>query len=195
MDDPHDTQEVLELFRIIEGIAASAVGFSGVIVRSVGMRYATESNFFAGTGAAKAGGRWNRVGIAAVYASLDLITATTEAYQAFLHYGFPLAGLRPRATAGARVVLSKVVDVTDPATRRKLGFSLKQLTDEDWRSIQRDGDESWTQAIGRGALLCGVEAILVPSARHPGGKNIVNFPANLAPTSAIQVLGSDDLLA
>ncbi|EMI20261.1 hypothetical protein RMSM_02813 [Rhodopirellula maiorica SM1] len=70
--------------------------------------------------------------------------------------------------------------------------------DEDWRSIQSGGEESWTQAIGRGCYVGGFEGLIVPSARNPssgndGGKNIVIFPENLSNGSKIEILAADQL--
>jgi RES domain-containing protein len=67
------------------------------------------------------------------------------------------------------------------------------LLDEDWEAIQASGKESWTQAIGRGCREAGFEAIVVPSARHRSGKNIVVFPDRLAAGSALRLLAPGDL--
>ena len=84
-----ETPEVRDLFTTIERLQVRAIGFSGVLVRSVGSKYAKQTDFFSGKGAAKTGGRWNRVGLEAVYASLDVMTATKEAYQNFIVYKLP----------------------------------------------------------------------------------------------------------
>ncbi len=91
---------VLDLFATIKGLFAIATGFEGVVVRNVSAKYANKQNFYSGAGAAKTGGRWNRQGLAAVYASLDVQTATAEAYQDFIYRGFPLTAIQPRVTAG-----------------------------------------------------------------------------------------------
>jgi RES domain-containing protein len=83
--------------------------------------------------------------------------------------------------------------LTDSAIRRKIGFTLTELLDEDWEAIQASGDESWTQAIGRGCREAGFEGILVPSARHRSGKNIVIFPERLATGSTLEPLSPRDL--
>lgn len=168
-----DPPEVIELFEIIADLHPPAGGFDGVIVRNVGSKYATQRDFFSGSGAGMWGGRWNPVGLEAIYASLDVITATHEAYQNFVAFGFPLTTIEPRGTAGAKVSLPKVLDLTDPKVRARIGFSLAELVNEDWKSIQASGEESWTQAIGRGAKAARFDALIVPSARHTSGKNIV----------------------
>lgn len=188
-----DPPDVLVLFDAIASLLSDAKGFDGVIVRSVSMEFAQEDQFFSGTGAAKAGGRWNRVGLHATYASLDVMTATKEAYQMILKFGFSMTAISPRVMAGASVNLGKVLELTDSTVLDAIGFSLEDLTDEDWRSIQSGGEESWTQAIGRGSAQAGFEALIVPSAQNEDGRNIVIFPQRLAKTSEIRVLGADQL--
>jgi RES domain-containing protein len=131
--------------------------------------------------------------MAAVYASLDLLTATSEAYQNFIAYNLPLSSIRPRVMAGAKVNLTRVLDITDASIRRELGFTRADLVHEDWREIQASGEESWTQAIGRGCYLSGLEGILVPSARQPKGKNIVMFPTNFKSRSTLRMIAAEDL--
>lgn len=192
-DTMTDSQEVLELFDRIAALIPCAVPFDGVMLRSVGTRYANEGDFLSGRGAAKYGGRWNRAGIRAVYGSLDVMTATYEAYYNFVDYGFSLTSLRPRVLAGARARLTIVLDLTDAAIRRKLGLTLRDLVEEDWQGIQAGGEESWTQAIGRGARAAGFEALLVPSARHRRGKNLVVFPDRLREGSFLKAVMPKDL--
>jgi RES domain-containing protein len=194
MRKPHsDPPEVRALFARIEELSPDAVSFRGTIVRSVSVKYATEQDLLSGEGAAIWGGRWNPPGVRAVYGSLDIITATNEAYQQFLKLGFDLSAIRPRVLAGAKVSVSKVLDLTESAIRRKLRFSLSELVEEDWAALQSRGEESWTQAIGRGARSAGFEALKVPSSHRPGGSNLVIFPDRLGARSSLRVLASQDL--
>ena len=187
-----DSPEVLDLFETIAGLFPDAQGFDGVFIRSVATQYANKHDFFSGDGAAEIGGRWNRPGISAIYASLDPITTTHEAYQNFNTFGFPMTKIEPRVMAGAKANFDKVLDLTDAKVQTKIGFTSKELVGEDWETIQESGEESWTQAIGRGCLLAGFEAILVPSARNAKGKNIVIFTANLT-GGGIRILAPDKL--
>ncbi|PQO47676.1 RES family NAD+ phosphorylase [Blastopirellula marina] len=95
--------------------------------------------------------------------------------------------------AGIRVSLQVVCDFTLRSIRRKIGFSRQELLEEDWHALQRQGEESWTQAIGRGCRTAGFEAIKVPSARHAGGVNFVVFPECLQAGSSLKPLAADDL--
>lgn len=188
-----DPPEVLELFEVIARLKTTTSGYSGVIVRSVATKYASINDFFSGTGAAISGGRWNPVGLEAVYASLDIVTATCEAYQTFISFGLPNKSIRPRVMAAAEVSLGAVLDLTSSSTRRKLGFTLKDLVEEDWRAIQATGEQSWTQTIGRGCYQTGFEGLLVPSAQYSQGRNIVMFPSRFMTSSELTILASEDL--
>ena len=129
----------------------------------------------------------------AIYASLDPVTAVKESYQDFLEYGFAGATIRPRVFVGLKVDLKCVLDLTQPRIRRALGYTISDLVTEDWRAIQAAGEESWTQAIGRGAVAARFEALLAPSARNRTGKILVAFPSNLRTAHAVRVMAADEL--
>lgn len=186
-----ESPEVAALFGLIA--SCSSMSLSGVAFRSATVKYANEDDFISGSGAAYFGGRWNPPPIKAIYASLDPVTATKEAFQQFAKFGFQLTKIKPRVIAGIKFKLKRVLDITDSRIRRKLGFTLEELLGEDWRAIQRSGDESWTQAIGRGSLLAGFEALLAPSAQDRKGKNVIIFPSVLGPHSYVEPLESKDL--
>ena len=188
-----DPKEVQDLFDRIAGCLLQAVKLNAIAFRSAGVKYANEKDFTSGGGASYYGGRWNPPGVAAIYASLDPATAVKESYQEFIKYGFKPGNIQPRVFAGLKLNVNRVLDLTDAKIRKKLGFSRDRLTGEDWQAIQRGGEESWTQTIGRGALLAGFEGLLVPSARDPKGTNVVIFPRNLASPSTVEVLGKEKL--
>src|SRR5262249_12097678 len=150
--------------------------------------------FLSGEGAARYGGRWNRIGIRAVYASLDLQTAIKEAFQNFSDHGFKIEDIKPRVIAGVRVSLQALLDLTNHRVRRRIGFTFNELVNEDWRAIQDAGEESWTQAIGRGCRQAGFEGLIAPSSQaRPSGRNLVYFPDRLRPQSRISVIDERDL--
>ena len=189
-----ESSEVQFLFAQIKVCLPKAVEFDDVIYRSCGVRYANEKDFTSGDGAAFVGGRWNPRGVLAVYGSLDVLTATKEGYQNLAKAGFKGKRIKPRVMAGATVKAKRLLDLTDANIRRKLGFALNELMDEDWQGIQNGGQESWTQAIGRGCRDAGFEGLIVPSARdRPQGKNLVIFPDKLAKGSSCKVIAKNDL--
>ena len=116
-----------------------------------------------GAGAARAGGRWNAPGMAALYLSEDHATAIAEYMQALVHPG-TLTPYDIGATA--------ILDLTDPALRARLGIE-EGLLDLPWRRIrdvERQAPESW--ALAQAAVAAGFEGCLVPSVqRH--GRNLV----------------------
>lgn len=183
-----------ELLDAIASCLSRAVPFQGVVMRSAGMQLATAKDFASGDGASANGGRWNPRGIKAIYASTTPATAVYEAYQNLLEFGFAPTSIRPRVFCGAEVQVRALLDMTDSGIRRRIGFTLAEILDEDWQTIQQEGDESWTQAVGRGAYEAGFEGLLVPSARHrPDGVNVVIFPDNVRDESTIVLLGKEDL--
>ena len=183
----------LTLHRRIEACEAYSEPLRGIAFRSVAMAHANESDIISGTGAARFGGRWNPRGVRAIYASLDPITAAEESYQRFANYGISSSRIKPRAFVGLRLELCKTLSLTDARIRRKLGFSLRDLVNENWLSIQESGNEAWTQTVGRCCHDLGMEAMICPSAASRNGSNIVIFPTNLKPTSAITILKKEDL--
>ena len=191
---PRELPEVQELFAAIADCLPLAVTIQATVFRSAGIRYSTESDFLSGNGAAKVGGRWNPPGLRAVYASLDPVTATKESYQNFSAYGFKKQVIKPRVFIGADVDLHLLLDLSNRKVLGRLGFSITDLVNEDWHAIQSSGEESWTQAIGRGCFLAGFEGLLAPSARDlPKGRNLVYFPQNLMRGSSVELLGKDEL--
>ena len=188
-----ESPEVQELFDRILDCLPLALKLTAVGLRSAGVKYANESDLTSGDGAGYYGGRWNPPGIKAVYMSLDPITATKESYQEFTKFGFETNSIRPRVIVGVKLKLRRLLDLTDARVRRRLGFRLDELMEEDWHSIQCAGDESWTQAIGRGCRSAGFEGLIVHSARNRRGKNVVAFPDKLDKGSVIELLAKEEL--
>lgn len=188
-----DSNEVEELFERIAACLSSPAKLRASAFRSAGVKYANEGDMISGSGASYNGGRWNPPGILAVYASLDPVTAVKESYQEFLKFGFAPASIQPRVMAGIELNVSTLLDLTNSSIRRKIGFTYTELVTEDWHTILSEGDESWTQAIGRGAKIAGFEGLLVPSARNRRGENVVIFPENLTSKSVCKLMATKDL--
>jgi RES domain-containing protein len=172
-----------------------APGLEGAGFRSVGVRYATEEDLLSGHGASYYGGRWNPPGLRAVYVSLSPVTAVKEAYQQFLHHGIAAAHIRPRVLVGVTMRLQRLLDLSDAQVRRRLGFRLQDLLEEDWNALQRQGGESWTQRTGRCAFETGFEGLLAPSVQDRQGTNVVVFPERLLHGSELLVMAAGDLPA
>jgi hypothetical protein len=83
--------------------------------------------------------------------------------------------------------------LTRASIRERLGITLDELRSEDWRKVQEEGRESFTQVIGRAVFSIGGEGLRAPSARVTNGVNIVYFPENHRPASSVFVLESEML--
>lgn len=172
----------LELVERIRPRLADAVPWSGVAFRATAERYAHRDDLLTGAGSKQSGGRWNPLGLfRAVYLSLGVDTAVAELLGQFAHYGFQAAELTPFVVAGVEVRLSRVLDLSSVATRRKLRLTLVELQHDDWRAAQDAGDESLTQAVGRIAFEAEFDGLLVPSVSKRGETNVVALPGNFVP--------------
>jgi RES domain-containing protein len=82
--------------------------------------------------------------------------------------------------------LQLVVDLTDSAVCAALAIKPKDLLVE-WRDLVALKKRVATHTIGAAALKAGVEALLVPSARLNGAKNIAILVENLRIGSSIEI--------
>ena len=117
------------------------------------------TTFDAHPGNVAANHRYSGPGKGAVYGGTSPETALAE----INHYN-AAAG---RVPVNKDVKLNNVLDLTDPATRRELNIGLDDISGDSYTT---------THAIGDMARANGYDGILAPSARNPGGKNLVIFP-------------------
>ncbi len=140
-----------------------------------------------GAGAAMVGGRFNRIGVEALYLSRAPQTALEEYRQ-----GSSLT--RPATLAAYKIDLQQVVDFSagyDPNVWAAAWASW----DCDWRKIYNILGKippSWPLADA--AISAGYGGILFPSLRHPGGTNLVVFGANLSASDSVEVHDPDESL-
>ena len=191
MTNKKDDDETLS--RRIKECLSKAQKIQTAAFRSVSLRYANAQNILSGQGASINGGRWNPVGTQAIYASLSPVTATHESYAGFNRYGFQDREIKTRAFVGINVDIQLAIDLTDKSILRALKVSMRQLLAEDWQANQNAGRTSKSQMFGAAAKTAGLEGLLVPSAKHPTGKNLVVFPDNLKNKSSISVMDPTDL--
>jgi RES domain-containing protein len=171
------------------------VAWRGELFRSASPRYANKEDIVTGAGSKTAGARWNPpASFNTVYASLEVETALAEALQHFRYHGLAVSKAMPRVIVALEAKVARVVDLRDGDTRRILGVSERRMLDEPWREEQKKGREALTQALGRLAFTADLQGLLVPSAAHKGGANLVLFPANLdPPKSWLRIINRGDL--
>lgn len=182
-----------------EGIASRARGlkrrarrFRGVIYRSVEPEYARREDRLQGIGAAQFGGRWNPIGLAALYGSTSVESATAEALAKVRHYGFDDERALPRTIFVMEAKLTRVLDLTDGDIRRRLRVSEARMRACPWREENDQKREALTQAIGRAAYEAGFEAIRVPSFALRDHANLVVYPGAVS-EGQLRVLNADAL--
>jgi RES domain-containing protein len=156
--------------------------WGGVVYRSASVRYANRDDLLTGAGSKTAGARWNAPGtVATVYTSLDIPTAVEEGLAHYRYYGFAVEKALPRVLVSVQVRLRRVLALTSRRVSRILRVTRRQLEAEDWRACNKKGEEALTQAIGRLAWTAEWEGLLVPSAAHSAGTNLIVFPGNIHP--------------
>jgi RES domain-containing protein len=170
-----------------------AAAFEATVYRSSTPKYAHEADLLTGQGSQRNGGRWNPVGVAAVYASLNPETAMAETLAHNRYYGIHIADAMPRTFVALAIKLHAVLDLRLGNIRQRIQASLDRFLTVDWRKEVRAGREPITQAIGRAASEVGWEGLIVPSAVYPNGHNLLIFPANLISGSEVRLLHGDHL--
>jgi RES domain-containing protein len=185
----------VRLARAVERSFPYLVPWSGDVYRSTSPKYAGRDDLITGAGAKANGGRWNPPGsFHTIYASLDPETALAEALAHFRRFGFPIRSAMPRIFAALQVKLNRVLDLRLGTVRSTLRVSTARLFAEEWWKKQERGQEALTQAIGRVAWEAGLEGMLVPSAAHRAGSNLIVFPANIhSPSSWVRILNPAEL--
>ena len=159
-------------------IVTRAGRVADVVFRCAEPTYATEADLLTGEGSRINGGRWNPPSsFATVYTAFTDTTALAEAKANHLYYGLDPADVLPRVIVAVNLELAKVLDLTNGMVRKSMGVSATRMRQDDWRAMNRRGQESLTQAIGRAAYQSSLEGLVVPAC--DGGKNLVWFPGNL----------------
>jgi RES domain-containing protein len=169
--------------------------WKGLLFRASCLPYAQTAKLLDGKGSLTHGGRWSAAGtFAAVNLSTAQETAIAESGASFTYYNFAPSDFRPKVIIALRAHFSKVLDLVTPkGLRTKTWLELDKLLAEDWHKVNDAKHESQSQAFGRAAHAIAAEALLVPSARVPGGMNLVYFPQSLARGSTVEILGESDL--
>lgn len=143
------------------------MNFTGRAYRAHDPRWSFDP--ISGQGAAISGGRFNIRGQAALYLSLEPITALAECTQGFAHRMLPLT------LCEYDIDCADVADLTDADTRQALGIAEKDMACP-WLVFQRSGKIAPSQKLAQHLVSKGFNGALVPSyvpAIHPGATNLV----------------------
>ena len=156
---------------------AELIPWSGQTFRCVHPEFASTKNLFNGDGAFITGGRWNPPRLFRTnYCSLSPGAAAEEAYRLFEIKGIPRTAIGKRIIVPIYYELQHVWDFSQFA-RELIGEAIHQALHEEWEILNTTHfQETLGQCFGRTACSLGAEAMLLPSARVPGGINLVIFP-------------------
>ena len=161
--------------------------WKGTIYRVTTLKYADPRTMLYGEGSYRNGGRWNAIGsFRAIYGSTEDIVALSESKVTAAYANLPYPFREPRLIVALDVELSRVIDLTVDATLKILGVSDEELRREDWRKVQGQGFESFTQSLGRAIFAAKGEGLLARSARVENGVNVAYFPENKSRGSQVR---------
>ena len=161
--------------------------WKGTIYRVTTLKYADPRTMLYGEGSYRNGGRWNAIGsFRAIYGSTEDIVALSESKVTAAYANLPYPFREPRLIVALDVELSRVIDLTVDATLKILGVSDEELRREDWRKVQGQGFESFTQSLGRAIFAAKGEGLLARSARVENGVNVAYFPENKSRGSRVR---------
>jgi RES domain-containing protein len=164
--------------------------WSGIIYRSAPPKWSAGRDLLTGIGSMKSGARFNASGtFPAVYGSTTPELAMIESLAYQRRAGLPVERALPLVFKAVSVTVERSLDLTDVVVLGELGLTADQLRSEPWWLARARGEESLTQAVGRAAHACGVQALFVSSAHTPAhGHNVIALPDHIRPPSQLKVL-------
>ncbi len=102
-----------------------------------------------------------------------------EALAHVRYYNLPKSKALPGVLVALDLKASRVLDLRTGAVQKALKLSQRTIRRGDWRRDNQGGVEAITQAWGLTFAQAGFEAVIVPSAAHPNGTNVLVYPDNL----------------
>jgi len=124
-----------------------------------------------GAGAARFGGRWNPVGMPALYASLEMSTAWAEYNQGLVQH--------PALIARLQLTGAKLCDLTRDTVLAELGID-PTIHDTQWRDLLIRSEIPSTYTLCRRLIALGHDSVIYPSAISKGGRCVALWRWNIA---------------
>ena len=158
---------------------------TGLVYRAHNPRWAFAPA--SGAGAALSGGRFNPVGVPALYTSRRMETAWFEAQQGFAFKAQPLT------ICAYEVDCADVIDLTDDEETRSRGVTPADLACP-WEDFASRGVEPPSRRIARRLIADGAAGIVVPSyaaGAGPADRNLVFWRWSDGPPHMVKVIDDD----
>lgn len=150
------------------------------LFRFINLEFSKDDDIVSGVGALSANGRWNLAGTMTLsYTSLTPETALAEALAHVRYYNLPESKAMPRVLVALDLKARRVLDLRRGTVRKALRLSENMIRRGNWRHDNQTGVEAITQAWGFTFAQAGFEVVIVPSAAHDKGTNVLIYPKNL----------------
>lgn len=146
-------------------MTGASSGYTGLLYRALNPLYAQDS--LSGAGAALHGGRFNKVGRAALYVTLNIKTAILEINQ--------VGTLQPTTLVSYQADVHDIFDATNRAQLEKHKLSADVLASTTWRDEMYATGLAQTQSIAEDLIAQGYRAIKVPSCARGAQHNDINL--------------------
>ena len=161
--------------------------WKGTTYRVTTLKYRDPREVLRGEGSFRNGGRWNGIeSFRAVYGSIDAVVALAEQQASAKYANLPYPFRETRLVVAIDLDLVRIIDLTVAENLEKLSVTEEELR-EDWRKVQEQGFESFTQALGRALFEAKAEGLMARSARVENGINVVYFPENKRRGSSVRL--------
>jgi RES domain-containing protein len=139
--------------------------YRGALFRALNPIYAREP--LSGRGAELHGGRFNRKGTPALYASLSVMTALREVNQ--------VGSLQPTTLVSYDADIENIFDCREDSILRAQDMDAATLADNTWRDQMKASGEASTQAFARRLMAKGYNGLLVRSFAPAATENDLNL--------------------
>jgi RES domain-containing protein len=161
--------------------------WKGMMYRVTTLKYRDPREILRGEGSYRNGGRWNAIeSFRAVYGSIDAVVALAEQEASAKYANLPYPFRETRMVVAIDLDLVRVIDLTVAENLETLRVTQEELR-EDWRKVQEQGFESFTQALGRALFEAKTEGLVARSARVENGINVAYFPENKQRGSSVRL--------
>src|SRR5206468_7304443 len=161
--------------------------WKGTTYRVTTLKYRDPREILRGEGSFRNGGRWNGIeSFRAVYGSIEAVVALAEQQASAKYANLPYPFRETRLVVAIDLDLVRIIDLTVAENLEKLSVTEEELR-EDWRKVQEQGFESFTQALGRALFEAKAEGLMARSARVENGINVVYFPENKRRGSSVRL--------